>query len=501
MALQFWPRGGSAQVVRYLVPEIVAAGWPVSLVTGSLGGPGADGYAPEFFAPLPVTAVDYTPAMDAWQAGGDPFSVPVPLHPSFEDRAGAPDRVFASVDDDDFERQVAAWSEALVDGGLDTATVAHLHHLTPINEAVHRRRPDLPVIVSLHGTELNMLEAIMGGGDDGGGPGWPHAQAWAARLRAWATRADRLLVDSPTDRERALAVIDVPAERLVIEAPGVDQERFRPGHRTAPERMELLRTWLVTDPRGWDESGVVGSVRYTPQQLTTFADPDQPVLIFVGRFTTPKRLPLLLRAYARARREHGVRAPLLVWGGFPGEWEGAHPVSVVRDEGIDGVFFTGWRGHDELPTGLGCADVFVSPSVGEAFGQVFVEAMACGLPVVAAASGGPLSFVNDVEGEPNGWLVRPDDEVALAAALADATAGPAAAAERVARAANALAQVRARFSWATAARDVVELYEQVSAPAAHEVARRATGSLVGVPAHSPTADTPSTGETSCLEEA
>ena len=141
-----------------------------------------------------------------------------------------------------------------------------------------------------------------------------------------------------------------------------------------------------------------------------------------------------------------------------------HPVSLVRAERIPGVFFTGWRGHDELPTGLGCADVFVSPSVGEAFGQVFIEAMACGLPVVAAASGGPLSFVNDDPTAPNGWLVTPDDEVALAAALTDATTGPTAHSERARRAANAVAQVRARFTWQGAARQVAELYDEVSAP-------------------------------------
>ena len=160
MALQFPPRGGSAQVVRYLAPEITAAGWSVSLVTGSLGGPGELGYAPEFFAPLPVTPVDYTPAMDTWAMGGDPLAGPRPLHPSFEDRAGAPDPVFATLDDAAFERQVACWSTALVDGGIGAAGVAHLHHLTPINEAVARVRPDLPVVVSLHGTEMNMLEAI-----------------------------------------------------------------------------------------------------------------------------------------------------------------------------------------------------------------------------------------------------------------------------------------------------------------------------------------------------
>jgi glycosyltransferase involved in cell wall biosynthesis len=459
MALQFWPRGGSAQVVRYLAPEIVRAGWPLSLVTGSLGGPGEDGYAPEFFAPLPVTAVDYSAAMDSWRAGGDPFAAEIPLHPSYEDRAGAPDRVYADVDDADFERQVAAWSRALERGGLATARVAHLHHLTPISEAVQRLRPELPVVVTLHGTEMNMLEAIER--SDPVAARWRFARSWADRMRNWAAQAGRVIVDSPTDKTRALALFDVAAEHITIEAPGVDQERFHPRNPSLDERLSLLREWLVEQPRGWDESGVVGSVRYTEADLAAFAQPDVPVLIFVGRFTEQKRVPLLLRAYGRARREYGVRAPLLIWGGFPVEFEGEHPVSVVRSEGIEGVFFTGWHGHEELPTGLGCADVFVSPSVGEAFGQVFIEAMACGLPVIAAASGGPLSFVNDVAGAPNGWLVDPDDEASLAHALAESTTGPQAAAERMKRSANALGQVRARFSWSAAARQVVGVYEEV----------------------------------------
>jgi hypothetical protein len=117
MCLQFPPRGGSAQVVRYLAPEIAAAGWSVSLVAGSLGGLGELGFAREFFAPLPVTPVDYTPAMQDWAVGGDPLAGPRPLHPSFEDRDGAPDPVFASLDDAAFERQVDFWSTALVTGG------------------------------------------------------------------------------------------------------------------------------------------------------------------------------------------------------------------------------------------------------------------------------------------------------------------------------------------------------------------------------------------------
>ena len=342
------------------------------------------------------------------------------------------------------------------------AALAHLHHLTPVNEAVKRLRPELPVVVSLYGTELAMLEAIDGPGSGGGRPAWPHATTWAARLRGWPDAADRLVVTSPTDATRAVAVFGVAEDRVVVEPPGVDQERFRPVRRTRADRLRLIRSWLVDRPRGWDESGVVGSVRYRDVDLAAFDDPEQPVLIFVGRFTFPKRLPLLLRAYGRARRDFGVRAPLLVWGGFPGEWEGEHPVTVVRDEGIDGVFFTGWRGHEDLPAGLGCADVFVSPSVGEAFGQVFVEAMACGLPVVAAASGGPLSFVNSVAGAPNGWLVPPDNPDPLTTALVEATSRSTGVVQRAVRSANAQAQVSQRFSWTAAARHIVGHYESVT---------------------------------------
>ncbi len=89
-----------------------------------------------------------------------------------------------------------------------------------------------------------------------------------------------------------------------------------------------------------------------------------------------------------------MRAPLVIWGGFPGEWEGEHPHTVAVEEGVEDVFFIGWRGHDELNEGLACSDVMVMPSTSESFGQVFVEAMACGVPVIAANAGGPPSFVN-----------------------------------------------------------------------------------------------------------
>ncbi len=334
-------------------------------------------------------------------------------------------------------------------------TVAHLHHLTPMAAAVAQLGRRLPVVANLHGTEMLMLEAIRRGNP----AGWPYADAWDRRLTGWARAAERLLVVSPRDRERASSLFDLDPQHIAVVPHGVDTERFRPGTLSREQRLSWFRRWLVTEPLGWAQDAEPGSIRYTDADLAPLADPELPVLLFVGRFTEPKRLPLLLRAYGRARHERGVRAPLVIWGGHPGEWEGEHPATVVARERIEGVFLIGWRGHDELPVGLACADALVSPSVGEAFGQVFLEAMAAGLPVVAAADGGPLSFVVGDGDRANGWLVPPDEADPLVDALAAVAED---AGERRRRGANGLRLVRADYSWRAAAERVAELYREVT---------------------------------------
>jgi glycosyltransferase involved in cell wall biosynthesis len=446
MGLAFFPRGGSAQVARYLARYLPDAGWEATIATGSLGRPGEQSHAETFYADLDVRALDYTESAEA----SDPRRADPPFQPSYEDRPEAPDRVYAAVDDDDYERLVATWEEQLRSAGAADADVLHLHHLTPINEAAQRAFPDVPQVGHLHGTELLMLQQIAEGPPDG----WDHAAAWADRMRGWARNCERLLVLSPDAVRRVPDLLGVEPERVVWAPNGFDPAGFERRPLDPEARLDHWPKWRVEDPKGWDPAGEVGSVSYEDSDLDAFMN-GGPVLLYVGRYTEVKRIPLLIRAHARARERFEQRAPLVLLGGFPGEWEGEHPLEVVRETGDPDVFLAGWRGHDELPDGLNAADVVVLPSVREQFGAVLVEGMACGLPPIAVGAHGPAEIVDDGE---TGWLVPPDDEDAMVEALVSAVNDRP---ERARRAEAAYEAARARYSWAALARGLAHVYGDV----------------------------------------
>lgn len=479
MGLLFYPRGGSAYVVRYLSPALARAGWSVSLAVGSLGSPGEETHAPTFFDGLDVHVLDATDALRTFEAGGDPIAAASPMHPSYEDRPDVPDVIFASVSPELAQHLVAVWEAPLRAADADHADVFHLHHLTPQLDAAHRHWPQVPVVAHLHGTELKMIEAIGArvrlaaalGGTLATIPAtvdvdalrdldaeqvemlrttrwdaWRHGEFWAARLTEQARAADHLITVSPGNRDSAISLLGVDPDRVTALPNGVDIERFRPRPRAAGARRATFRRALVEDPQGWTEGGPPGTLRYTEADLDRLlgVDDDAVVLLFVGRFLGFKRVPALIRAFARARARFTRPASLVVWGGHPGEWEGEHPVSVADEVGADGIYFVGWRGHEDLPEGLAACDALVVPSVDDPYPQVPLEAMAVGLPVVACRSGGLRSMVNLDPARPTGWFVPPDDVDALAKALVTVVNDPG---ERAERGANALAHARAELSW------------------------------------------------------
>jgi glycosyltransferase involved in cell wall biosynthesis len=442
MGLMFFPRGGSAHVTRSLARELVELGWKVTIVCGSLRIPGRPGDAQAFFAGLDVHPVDYTASL----ATEDPLRADTPMHPSYEDRPGALDRVFARVDDETYEHLVATWMRALRSAGAAEADILHLNHLTPLNEAAARLAPHTPVVGHIHGTELLMLEAI----EQGPPPNWEYAEAWAKRMRRWASTCQRLVMLSDTQLKRMMHLLLIDPERCVFIPNGFDPRHF---DRSLVDRSALWRQLLVEHPLGWHPHGEPGSVSYRAEELSSFAE--GPVLLYVGRFTAIKRIRLLISAYARARASFQKRAPLVLVGGFPGEWEDEHPFVTIERTGARDVFLAGWHGHEELPDIFAASDVIILPSVREQFGQVLVEGMACGLPAIAVNTYGPSEIVDDGQ---TGWLVPPDDEHALTAALVQAVNNDA---ERLRRGAAAYTAVRARYSWPALGARLAHTYKEV----------------------------------------
>ena len=297
----------------------------------------------------------------------------------------------------------------------------------------------MPIVGHLHGTELLMLEAIE---DDPHRwplrPGLGRAAARLGRAGAAADRADR---DRQSSAPSGLLGID--ADRCVLVPNGFNPEHFGPRH------LDHARSGA--DAR---RAARLGAGRPTVATRSTAFDDDDPVLLYVGRFTEVKRIPLLIEAYERARPGFNRARPARDRRRLPGRVGGRAPAATRSAASAPSdVFLAGWHDHHELPDILAATDVIVLPSVREQFGQVLVEGMACGLPAIAVDAYGPADIVDHGE---TGWLVEPDDVDALANALVEAVNRPA---ERRRRGANAAACAHERYAWPALAQRVAEIYD------------------------------------------
>lgn len=420
-------------MARALARELPEHGWTSTIVSGSLPGYGD---ADAFYAGLDVHAARFAPEGDT------------PMHPSYEDRADAPDVVFAAIDDAGFERHVDAWSRRLAEARAAEADVLHLHHLTPINEAARRVAPGVPVVGHLHGTELLMLERIA----DGPPAAWAHAEAWAERMRSWAQACQTLLVLAPSQLARVRRLLELDEDRCVVLPNGVDPDHF---DRIDVDRRTHWRRHLVEQPHGWGPGTGEGAIGYGEADAERVAA--HPVVLYIGRFTAVKRVGVLIRAWVRARERLSEPASLVILGGHPGEWEGEHPAQAIAATGASDAYLAGWHPHERLPEFLSASDLLALPSVREQFGAVVVEAMACGVPPVAVDRFGPAGIV---EAGRTGWLVEPDDELSLADALVEALGHPA---ERRRRGAAAYDVARERYGWPAIAARLAEVLDDARA--------------------------------------
>ncbi|MEV5433644.1 glycosyltransferase [Streptomyces sp. NPDC052701] len=195
---------------------------------------------------------------------------------------------------------------------------------------------------------------------------------------------------------------------------------------------------------------------FTPRGPAVPRGPYRHRILQLGRLVPRKGAAVSVAALARL-----PDTELLVVGGPPAHLLDDDPEArrlrgVARDAGVaDRVRFTGGVPSDRVPPLLRSADVVVCPADYEPFGIVPLEAMACGVPVVASAVGGQLDTVADPG---TGRLVPPRDPEALARAVAGLLADPAA---REACGVAGRRRVLSRYGWGQVAAATETAYCEV----------------------------------------
>ncbi len=196
-------------------------------------------------------------------------------------------------------------------------------------------------------------------------------------------RADLVTAISRFTRDRLRAWCPLPEERVRLLACAVNLERFTPG----PPPADLAARY---------RSG------------------DRPILLTVGRLHPEERYKghdRLIRLLPRLIERRGPVLYLIVGAGA----DRPRLAELARSSGVgDAVAFAGHIAGADLAGYYRLADLFAMPSIGEGFGIVFLEAMACGCPVLAGNRDGS---VDALAGGELGTLVDPLDGDALLAAL------------------------------------------------------------------------------------
>ena len=288
--------------------------------------------------------------------------------------------------------------------------VAHAHFwMSGLAAHLGARGTGLPVLQTFHA--LGIVKRRHQGASDPSPPS-------RLRLEAGLARDAALVIATCSDEVTELAPLGVPAQRIAVVPCGVDLDRFTPN---GPRAARGGQHRILSLGRLVERKGVETTIRALPEV------PGAELVIAGGGDAIADAELARLTALAQA--------------------------CEVRDR----VRLVGQIARADVPALLRSADVVVSVPWYEPFGMVPLEAMACGVPVVASAVGGHLDTVLDGR---TGALVPPRDPTALAQRLRELLADPG---RLAAIGSAAAARARSRYGWGRIASETELLYRRVLA--------------------------------------
>ena len=206
----------------------------------------------------------------------------------------------------------------------------------------------------------------------------------------------------PSDIEQAAKLAFTRADKLIAVSPALAEKMREHSHRSVLWIPDMVDTELFAytgeheQMRSlWEETELEGG---------EFS------FLSCGNLRKVKRMDVLIQAFARAFRDC-PKVHLTICG--QGEEEGNLRKLIYDLKMENRIELAGIRPREEIAQRLQQADCFVLASVSETFGVSYLEALSCGVPVIATRCGGPECFVN----EHNGLMVEPDDVEGLASAM------------------------------------------------------------------------------------
>ncbi len=362
---------GSGTYTKNLAIHLAAIGYEVCIVlpenTDEIESIPGVRLHPVFFSPCDASVTDSSDAMGTSMEDALPFNFPCfTSHPRSV-------TTFGDLNEAQMKQYRGAFSAAIAEEvEAHCPDVIHGQHVWILPSLAAGL--GIPLVLTAHGTDLMGYDK------------WPNLCSCAREAM-----------------DACYAVISISKDNCVLL-----EERF-PEHK---DKIVMMRNGYdpgMFYPEEVDREGVLSDFGIAPEEYE-----GKKIVSFAGKLTNFKGVDVLLDAVSLYEREKPDTLTLIIGDGD--ERDALH--AQAKRLRLKSVRFLGNVQQQTLRRLYNTADVNLVPSRREPFGLVAIEAMACGIPVIASNEGGLPDFVNDSVGA----LVTPEDPQDLARAVREVLA-------------------------------------------------------------------------------